>query len=304
MDLRHLRPVPLGTDIEVTVSNAAEDDGGDDTGGRQGSSGRRGSDGGVPIPSGGGSSPSPGARAARSLGFRLRVSNRSTGEEIASGSHARAFVLSTAVESRLLRKQAHAGELREGLAASNVNVVDERHTGAYLGTTDEDGGAAQSLSTTALMKWMEGACIMAVNSRLLPGKTTIGGHTSIRHLAPTPRGMIVTCEASLRSVTRVATAKNKLVFDVEARDECEIVARAQHTRFLVDKRAFERAVGPGRRMSLQGNMDDHMAAAEAVAAQAAAQAVIAAGQPRESEVRHGVKLQNESSTAFDHDKRV
>jgi fluoroacetyl-CoA thioesterase len=54
---------------------------------------------------------------------------------------------------------------------------------------------------------------------------------TIDHLAATPLGMLVTIEAKITEVDR-----RRVTFEIVARDIIEECGRAEHVRFIVDKR--------------------------------------------------------------------
>jgi fluoroacetyl-CoA thioesterase len=72
---------------------------------------------------------------------------------------------------------------------------------------------------------------------LEPGEVSVGTEIEIQHLAPTPMGQTVRCLA------RVVRAEGRKVsFQVEARDEQELIARGSHTRFVVHGGSFAKRI--------------------------------------------------------------
>ena len=102
------------------------------------------------------------------------------------------------------------------------------------------------LSTPSLIWHLEHAAIEALHSVLEPDELSVGTEIEIQHLAPTPMGQTVSCLA------RVVRAEGrKISFQVEGRDEVELIARGSHTRFVVRVSSFAqrieaKAVAPGR----------------------------------------------------------
>jgi predicted thioesterase len=80
---------------------------------------------------------------------------------------------------------------------------------------------------------MENAAVRALEGRLPPGYTSVGGQIDLRHLAATPVGMQVHARAEL-----VEVHGRKLVFHVQAWDEVERIGDASHTRFIVNEETF------------------------------------------------------------------
>ena len=66
---------------------------------------------------------------------------------------------------------------------------------------------------------------------------TVGMEIEIRHLAPTPPGATVTC------LTRVIQVDDRQIgFQVEARDEDEVIARGLHKRAVIRVGSFAKRV--------------------------------------------------------------
>jgi predicted thioesterase len=79
------------------------------------------------------------------------------------------------------------------------------------------------LSTPWLIWFLEHAARQAVLPTLQSGESTVGTHVEIQHLAPTPLGHHVMCQA------RVIHCDWPVVsLQLEARDEHEVIARGIH----------------------------------------------------------------------------
>jgi predicted thioesterase len=119
-------------------------------------------------------------------------------------------------------------ELAPGLIGEAATVVTETDTAGHWGS-----GLVPVFGTPALVGLMEGAAVQALEGRLPPGRTSVGGRIDVHHLAPTPMGMHVRARAELLEVEG-----RRLVFHVEAWDEVEQIGRATHERFIVDEERF------------------------------------------------------------------
>jgi fluoroacetyl-CoA thioesterase len=119
-------------------------------------------------------------------------------------------------------------DLKPGLAAETETTVTKDNTAERLGS-----GSVPVFGTPALVGLMEGVAIKALESKLPPGLTSVGGHIDVRHLAPTPVGMRVRARAEL-----IEVKGRRLVFQVEAWDEKEQIGEATHERFIVDRERF------------------------------------------------------------------
>ena len=87
----------------------------------------------------------------------------------------------------------------------------------------------------------EGARLMG-EPLLADGQKTVGTVVNLRHMAATPVGMQVTVHAEL-----VGIDDKRLRFRIEAWDEVERVAKAEHERFIIDAERFARRIAEKRR---------------------------------------------------------
>jgi fluoroacetyl-CoA thioesterase len=90
-------------------------------------------------------------------------------------------------------------------------------------------------ATGYLVGLIEWTCIQAVNPFLdWPEEQTVGTHININHIAATPPGLKVTTKVRL-----VEVDGRRLVFDVEAHDDIELITRGKHERFIINKDKFD-----------------------------------------------------------------
>lgn len=93
-------------------------------------------------------------------------------------------------------------------------------------------------ATGFLVGFVEWACIQAVNPHLdWPAEMTLGTHVDLGHTAPTPPGMDVTARVRLTQVDG-----RKLSFDVEVRDDAEVIGTGTHERFVIETAKFNAKV--------------------------------------------------------------
>jgi predicted thioesterase len=117
-----------------------------------------------------------------------------------------------------------------GTTGQSKFVVESKHT-------IEFPDLPPVLSTPSVIWHLEHAAIDALRPVLEPGEISVGTEIEVQHLAPTPLGQTVTCLA------RVTCAEGRKVsFQVEARDEQELIARGSHTRFVVRTGAFAQRI--------------------------------------------------------------
>ncbi len=107
-------------------------------------------------------------------------------------------------------------------------------------------GLPAVLATPHLIQFLEQAGREALRPVIEEGETSLGVEVEIRHLAPTPLGQTVTCTA------RIIKVEGALVdFQVEARDEVELIARGLHKRAIVRVDRF--AAGVARKAAARPN---------------------------------------------------
>lgn len=117
-----------------------------------------------------------------------------------------------------------------GAAGEQRFVVEPKHTLQFA-----DAGSPPVLSTPSLIWFLEHAAREAVQPWLEPGEATVGLEIDVRHVAPTPLGQTVTCIARV-----IHVEGTRITFQVEARDEIELIARGVHRRQVIRLAGFAR----------------------------------------------------------------
>ena len=111
-------------------------------------------------------------------------------------------------------------------------IVELKHAIDFAGE-----GMPAVLCTPWLIWFLEHAARGAVLPFLESGESTVGVQIEVRHLAATPLGQNVTCMA------RVIRAEGSLIsFQVEARDEQELIARGLHQLRVIKVERFTERV--------------------------------------------------------------
>src|SRR5438105_13655545 len=94
-------------------------------------------------------------------------------------------------------------------------------------------GMPAVLSTPNLVGWLERTARETLAPLLEADERTVGAEIELRHFAPTPLGQRVTCSA------RVILAEGReITFQIEARDQHELIARGLHKRAVVRVESF------------------------------------------------------------------
>ena len=119
--------------------------------------------------------------------------------------------------------------LETGIKGTRNVTVNEENTAKAMGS-----GTLDVFATPALIALMEETCWRSVANELEEGCGTVGTLLEIKHTAPTPVGMKVTCESTLTEVDG-----RRLVFEVIARDAKGVVGEGKHERFVVQNEKFQ-----------------------------------------------------------------
>ncbi len=118
--------------------------------------------------------------------------------------------------------------LQPGLTAQVQTKVDDSNLASTVGA-----GGVEVFGTPFMIALMEAASWNAVQPHLETGHTTVGTVVDIRHIAATPKGMVVRASSEL-----VEVDGRRLVFRVEAFDETEKIGEGRHERFVVNMDKF------------------------------------------------------------------
>lgn len=120
--------------------------------------------------------------------------------------------------------------IKIGLKNEKFLKVEFKDTAAALGHED-----ASVFSTPAMISLMELTSLELLEKTLDEGETSLGISIDIKHLAATPVGSIVRCEAEL-----IEVVKSVFVFSVKAYDEVDLIGEGTHKRAVISKEKFKR----------------------------------------------------------------
>lgn len=96
-------------------------------------------------------------------------------------------------------------------------------------------------ATAFMVGFMEWACMEALRPYLEEGERTLGTMINITHQAATPPGMTVTAR-----VTCLEVDGKRTLWEIEARDELEVIGKGTHERFTVNNEKFSARVAAKR----------------------------------------------------------
>ncbi|MDD4766773.1 MAG: thioesterase family protein [Desulfotomaculaceae bacterium] len=119
-------------------------------------------------------------------------------------------------------------EIKPGITGEVKIKVDDKETAVVY-----ESGSVRVLATPALIRFMEKAALSSVAPCLDKGLTTVGTRVDVKHLAATPVGMDVVITSRLAEV-----AGKRLLFEVEARDQVDLIGTGIHERFIVKTDSF------------------------------------------------------------------
>ncbi|MGL6244409.1 thioesterase family protein [Pseudomonas sp.] len=135
--------------------------------------------------------------------------------------------------------------LEAGTATERKLIVDRERTISFLG---ED---LRIYATPRLVDDIEQTCLDYLLTFLDEGENTVGAAVDIRHVGATLLGMSVSIVAT---VTRVEG--RSVTFNVEVRDDVELVATAAHTRVVVNVAKLRSRVQAKAEAAVAGEVDD------------------------------------------------
>lgn len=116
--------------------------------------------------------------------------------------------------------------------------VGERHTvPALLPESESFARMPEVLATGFMVAIVEWACLEALAPYLREGQQTVGVAVDLTHESPTPPGAHVTVDVHVVDVDG-----HRVTFEVEARDDLDLIARGRHTRAIIDRRRFDEGV--------------------------------------------------------------
>ena len=118
--------------------------------------------------------------------------------------------------------------IEAGIKGKEELVVSEEMLASACGS-----GTVPVFATPMMVALMEKTCMTSIIPFLEEGQASVGTRLEISHESATPLGMKVTCTSELVEVDR-----RRLVFRVQASDECGLIGQGVHERFVIDAGKF------------------------------------------------------------------
>jgi fluoroacetyl-CoA thioesterase len=110
--------------------------------------------------------------------------------------------------------------------------TDMKHAVEFAGD-----GMPAVVSTPNIIQFLERTARHTLAPHLEADERTVGVEIDIRHLAPTPVGQTIHCTARVMAVDGV-----KIQFQIEARDDHEVIVRGLHKRAVIRTESFTKRV--------------------------------------------------------------
>lgn len=120
-------------------------------------------------------------------------------------------------------------DIQINTSLSQTITVDESMLASRIGS-----GIVDVYATPMMIACMENTAATCLSQFLDEGETSVGMMMNTTHEAATPVGMKVQVKATITSVER-----KKVSFHIEASDEKDVIGKANHDRYIVDKAKFE-----------------------------------------------------------------
>jgi fluoroacetyl-CoA thioesterase len=98
-------------------------------------------------------------------------------------------------------------------------------------------GMPAVVSTPNIIQFLERTARHTLAPHLDADERTVGVEIDIKHLAPTPVGQTIHCRAQVISVEG-----RQFTFQIEARDDHEVIVRGVHKRAVIRTESFTRRV--------------------------------------------------------------
>ncbi len=98
-------------------------------------------------------------------------------------------------------------------------------------------GMPAVVSTPNIIQFLERTARLTLAPHLEADERSVGLEIDIRHLAPTPVGQTIHCRAQV-----IAIEDRKVTFQIEARDQHEVIVRGLHKRAVIRTESFSRRV--------------------------------------------------------------
>ncbi|MDO4779312.1 MAG: thioesterase family protein [Tissierellia bacterium] len=115
-----------------------------------------------------------------------------------------------------------------GVKGKLKKTVDESMTAKVAGS-----GTLDVFATPCMIALVEETCWRSIDDFIDSDSTTVGTNVEVKHLAATAVGVDVECESEV-----IEHENNRILFQIEVRDEFNLIARGIHERYIVNRKKF------------------------------------------------------------------
>lgn len=115
-----------------------------------------------------------------------------------------------------------------GVKGKFKKTVDESMTAKVAGS-----GTLDVFATPCMIALVEETCWRSIDDFIDSDSTTVGTKVEVKHLAATAVGVDVECESEV-----IEHENNRILFQIEVRDEFNLIARGIHERYIVNRKKF------------------------------------------------------------------
>lgn len=117
-----------------------------------------------------------------------------------------------------------------GDSKEDIFLVEEEHSAKHIGS-----GASRVMATPWMIAFMERVSHRLLAGSLPLGYSSVGVMINVRHVAPTPVGKNIRVRTEIIGIEGL-----RVVFQVDAWDDYELVGSGTHERFIIDTERFLR----------------------------------------------------------------
>ncbi len=137
-----------------------------------------------------------------------------------------------------LRGKGNNAMLEAGITLTRTTTVEHSQLASTMRS-----GSLDVFATPAMVAFMEETAMESVAPHLDEGCTTVGTRIEVSHLAASPLGAHIRCESALVEIDR-----RRLVFDIKAWDDAELIGEGHHERFIIFSDRFMEKVNAKKQL--------------------------------------------------------
>ncbi len=119
-------------------------------------------------------------------------------------------------------------KLEAGLEKEAEIIVASEDTASSYGS-----GLLEVYATPAMVAFMENTAHSSLSEFISSAYTTVGVEINVKHLKATPIGGKLKCKSKLINIEG-----NRLTFEIQVKDEKNLVGEAKHIRYIVEIERF------------------------------------------------------------------